>query len=145
MQKNTSTALVTHIPDKPPTIRVSVKGLGPGQTCVFHFERQSEQLSGFVINHEGRFHTYVNRCPHVTYSLDIGDGSLLDKTGKFLQCSVHGAMFLPESGECFMGPVVGRSLESLPNELHGDELLVQLTDEPHGWPRTKKEIEKYGE
>ncbi len=86
----------------------------------------------------------MNRCPHVTYSLDIGDGRLLDKTGKFLQCSVHGAAFLPESGECFMGPVVGRSLESLPHEQHGDELVVQITDEPEGWPRTKEEIAKYG-
>ena len=118
-----------------PTIRVSVADLAEGGTRLAPFERDGDTLTAIILKHEGTLHAYVNRCPHVTYSLDIGDGDVRDSTGKFLLCASHGAVFLPESGECFMGPVVGRSLERLPASREGDELVVTITPEPEGWPR----------
>ena len=44
-------------------------------------------------------------------------------------------MFLPESGECFMGPVVGRRLERLQAHRDGDVLRVHIRAEPPTWPR----------
>ncbi len=111
-----------------------VGGLGQLETRLFEFERQGESLTGIVIRDGDALHVYVNRCPHVTYSLDIGDGDVKDHSGSFLMCASHGAMFLPESGECFMGPVIGRSLERLPARREGDTLVVSVTPEPEGWP-----------
>ena len=123
--------MATEIGEK---VRISVADLGDGDVRHFHFERDGERLGAFVVAHEGALHVYVNRCPHVTYSLDFGDGRVQDPTRRFLQCYSHGAMFLPESGECFMGPVVGRRLERLPAERDGDDLLVEIVDEAPGWP-----------
>ena len=117
------------------TVVVDVSDLAPGHTRLFPFARDGEELAGFVVNHEGTLYAYVNRCAHVTYSLDIGDGELMDRNREFILCSVHGARFLPESGHCFMGPAVGRSLEALPLSHHGDEATVSITPEPAGWPR----------
>ncbi|MGM0578019.1 MAG: Rieske (2Fe-2S) protein [Myxococcota bacterium] len=121
-------------PDEHPTVRVRVGDLGPGDTRLFPFEREGERLTGIVVHHDGGLHVYVNRCPHVTFSLDLGDDDVTDASGQFLMCHVHGAMFLPESGECFMGPVVGRRLERLPFQREGDTLVVRVTPEPPGWP-----------
>ncbi|MEC9073187.1 MAG: Rieske 2Fe-2S domain-containing protein, partial [Myxococcota bacterium] len=99
------------------------------------FVRDGEELTGFVVNHEGALYAYVNRCAHVTYSLDIGDGQVMDRNREFILCSVHGARYLPESGRCFLGRAVGRSLESLPLTRHEDEVTVSITPEPPGWPR----------
>jgi len=121
--------------EQPQTVRVDIAGLADGDIRHFRFTRAGEHLGGFVVGHEGASHVYVNRCPHVTYSLDLGDGNVQDPTGKLLQCYSHGAMFLPESGECFMGPVIGRRLERLQAVREGDELVVTITAEPPGWPR----------
>ena len=123
-----------------PTVRVAAGDLAEGDTRMFDFERDGEDLEAFVIRHEGQLKCYVNRCPHVTYSLDVGDGDVKDKTGKFLLCASHGAMFLPESGECFMGTVVGRSLESLPVDADGDDAVVTITPEPEGWPEERSVV-----
>jgi nitrite reductase/ring-hydroxylating ferredoxin subunit len=121
---------------EPNTVRVDIAGLKEGEVRHFRFERDEERLGAFVVRHEGELRVYVNRCPHVTYSLDFGDGNVQDPTRRFLQCYSHGAMFLPESGECFMGPVVGRRLEALPALQQGDELVVTISPEPDGWPQT---------
>ena len=105
-----------------------------GGVTHFRFERDGEALRGFVVNHSGALFAYVNRCPHVTYSLDIVNGNVQDKTGQFLMCHSHGAMFLPESGECFMGPVVGRRLEQLECSSAAGRVTVRISDEPEGWP-----------
>ena len=122
---------------KPHTVRVDVSELPEGGVRHFRFERDEEHLGAFVVRHEGVLRVYVNRCPHVTYSLDFGDGNVQDPSRRFLQCYSHGAMFLPESGECFMGPVVGRSLEALPAAEDGDTLIVTIQPEPPGWPQTQ--------
>ena len=118
------------------TVRVDIEDMAPGAVRHFRFEREDQRLGGFVVRHGDGLFAYVNRCPHVTYSLDIGDGNVQDPTRQFLKCSSHGAMFLPESGECFMGPVIGRRLESLPVAREGDQLVITITDEPPGWPRS---------
>lgn len=122
-----------------------VGGLDHLDTRLFDFEREGERLTGIVIRDGGDLHAYVNRCPHVTYSLDIGDGEVKDASGSFLMCSSHGAMFLPESGECFMGPVVGRRLERLPARREGDALVVTITPEPEGWPKERRVDRDEGE
>ena len=116
------------------TVRIDISELASGDTAIFPFERDGESLQGFVVRHQDAFYAYVNRCAHVTFSLDVGDGQVMDSAGQFILCSAHGARYLPESGECFMGPVVGRKLEPLPLELEGREAVISITRCPDGWP-----------
>ena len=101
---------------------------------MFPFERDGESLEGFVLRHEDAFYAYVNRCAHVTFSLDVGDGNVMDEKRQFILCSAHGARYLPASGECFMGPVVGRKLQTLPVSLDGDFAEISIVPCPTGWP-----------
>ncbi len=117
----------------PPRVRIAVGDLAEGQTRLFDFEREGAALTGIVIRHAEGLAVYVNRCPHVTYSLDYGDGQVLDDSGRFLMCSSHGAMFLPESGECSKGPAHGKRLEALRFTRGGDALLVTFPPEPDDW------------
>jgi nitrite reductase/ring-hydroxylating ferredoxin subunit len=124
------------VSDAWPKVRVDISGLSQGETEVFPFDRDGESLQGFVVRHEEGYYAYVNRCAHVTFSLDVGDGQVMDNDGKFILCWAHGARYLPETGECFMGPAVGRSLEAFPLELDGHMAVVSITPCPPRWPRS---------
>ena len=118
------------------TVTVDVAGLLPGQTRMFDFQRGGAELQGFVLNDDGVMRVYVNRCAHVPYSLDLGDGQVMSKDGEYIMCSSHGARFLPRTGFCFQGPPLGRSLEALPSTISGAKLVVTIQPEPEGWPNT---------
>lgn len=61
----------------------------------------------------GRITAFVNRCPHQQVPLGLDDGDFLEAGGELIQCDMHGALFLPESGECVFGPCQGHFLEPL--------------------------------
>ncbi len=126
-------------PSGPPDdveVRVSVAGLGAGDTRLFGFVRDASEHTGVVVRHGDGFSVFVNRCPHVPYPLDLGDGRVLTKDRRRLICSSHGAEFDRHSGRCVAGPVVGRALERLSFTHEGDALIVAIPPEPEGWPRT---------
>ncbi|QTP60768.1 Rieske 2Fe-2S domain-containing protein [Billgrantia antri] len=68
----------------------------------------------FLVQVHGRVSAYLNRCPHQQVPLNVPEGDFLEAGGELIQCGMHGALFLPESGECVFGPCQGRSLEPLP-------------------------------
>ena len=115
-------------------VRIPIDSVRPGRPGFFTFERDQESLTGFVVLHEGVYNAYVNRCPHVPYSLDFGDEEVMDKDGQFILCQTHGARFLPESGACFWGPPMGFSLERFPCREDGGVLEITILPEPPGWP-----------
>lgn len=99
----------------------------------FNFVRRGQALSGFVVLTADGPRAYVNRCPHVPYTLDFGDGEVLHEGA--IVCMNHGARFDPGSGRCIWGPAKGRGLEALPLEDLGERWRVTITAEPPGWPR----------
>ena len=79
----------------------------------FDLPGEPHPVPGFVIRHDGRVRAFVNRCPHVPTELDWEPGRFFDGEGLLLICSNHGAMFLPDTGECIAGPCRGRRLQAL--------------------------------
>jgi len=74
---------------------------------------------------------WINRCPHARHPLDLLPGRFLTVDRQWIQCSSHGALFAPDSGVCVAGPCVGRSLQSIPIVIEGDE--IRLADSsPNG-------------
>lgn len=60
---------------------------------------------------------FVNRCPHAGTPLNMFPERFYDRSGEFLLCSTHGALFQPSDGLCVRGPCVGQCLTPLPVEL----------------------------
>jgi len=69
--------------------------------------------AGFLVKVHGHLHGFENRCPHRDSRLDIAPDSFLATGGELIQCAHHGALFLPENGECVAGPCQYESLEPL--------------------------------
>src|SRR2546425_3251801 len=98
----------------------------PGQSATFRLERAGRAVNGFVVNHDGHYRAYVNRCPHVGTPLDLWPNEFFSEDGCTLICSTHGAIYEPTGGLCTAGPRVGDRLTALPLALQGEPLLVRL-------------------
>lgn len=73
-----------------------------------------EETAVFVVRFGGEVRAYRNHCPHTGISLNWLPDQFFDAECRLLQCSMHGALFQPLTGECVHGPCVGRHLERLP-------------------------------
>jgi nitrite reductase/ring-hydroxylating ferredoxin subunit len=52
------------------------------------------------------------------------DHQFLDIEGSLIQCAVHDARFLIETGECVFGPCPGQRLESLPIVIEDENIYL---------------------
>src|SRR5665647_1598433 len=79
-----------------------------------------DAASGFVVRHEGKVYGYLNRCAHVPIELDWAEGEFFESSGLYLMCSTHGAIYVPDSGQCAGGPCKGGRLRPIAvREEHG--------------------------
>lgn len=92
----------------------SATAVPPGHSRGLVAETADGPLALLVVNHDGRFHAYANRCPHTGVNLEWRPDVFLDAAGEHIQCAVHGALFRLDDGYCVWGPCVGRSLRALP-------------------------------
>jgi nitrite reductase/ring-hydroxylating ferredoxin subunit len=107
--------------------RCAAASLTPGHTAKFRLECGGRRVNGFVINHDGVFHAFVNRCPHVGTPLDLWENEFLSEDARVIICATHGAVFEPADGRCIAGPCKGDSLLALPLRRDGDDLVVECT------------------
>ncbi|PKO86006.1 MAG: (2Fe-2S)-binding protein [Betaproteobacteria bacterium HGW-Betaproteobacteria-12] len=70
-------------------------------------------LPAFVIRYRGMIHGYLNECGHVPAELDWQPGEFFDSSKLYLICSIHGALYAPESGRCLGGRCQGKGLKPL--------------------------------
>ena len=90
----------------------------------FSLQAGGQPVEGFVVKRDGEVFAYRNSCPHTGAPLDWVDHQFLDIEGALIQCAVHDARFLIDTGECVAGPCPGESLEPLPIELRGDNIYL---------------------
>ena len=79
----------------------------------FELSLDGEELAFFIVKKEGQVYGYKNKCPHVGINLEWRPDDFLDMDKALIQCSVHGALFTIESGECVGGPCNGNNLETM--------------------------------
>lgn len=65
-----------------------------------------------VVRWHGTVYGYINRCAHAAFALDW-KGRVLEKSGRFIMCPKHGAIYEPDSGRCVGGPCAGSTLAAL--------------------------------
>ncbi|SCK21307.1 Rieske 2Fe-2S domain-containing protein [Vogesella sp. LIG4] len=100
-----------------------------GMGVRFEVQLPGETAPAFAVRHGGQVHAYLNRCRHVPTELDWQDGRFFDFSGDYLICSLHGALYLPHSGQCVAGPCSGLSLFKLrTEECDGRVYCLQETD-----------------
>lgn len=87
-------------------------------------EGAAEPVSGFVVRKGGQVYAYRNTCPHTGAPLEWMPDQFLDLANSFIQCSLHGALFVIEDGRCLRGPCVGDHLQPLPVELRQGEVWL---------------------
>ena len=98
---------------------------GPGLR--FDLVRHGTTRPAFVVRFEGVARAYENVCAHQAVELDWNPGLFFDVERTHLICSMHGALYEPDTGRCVAGPCVGASLARLPiAERMADGLVVLL-------------------
>jgi nitrite reductase/ring-hydroxylating ferredoxin subunit len=81
-------------------------------------------VRGFLVRYQGQVCAYLNRCPHAGHLLNWGTNSFFSPDHSVLICSSHGALFVPNTGQCVAGPCIGQKLRSIDIVIeHGQVLL----------------------
>ena len=101
----------------------------PGSSAKFPLSWRGTRVEGFVVNFEGRYHAYVNRCAHAGTPLDWWPNEFFSDDGRLLICATHGALFEPDSGRCAGGPCGSAALWPLGVRLEGDQVIVSALPE----------------
>lgn len=88
----------------------------------------NEAVAVMAIRQGGRVFCYVNSCPHWGSPLDLVPGRFLDRKGRHILCTTHGAQFRIEDGRCIKGPCLGASLRPLPCRVESSTVVTGLAD-----------------
>ncbi len=75
-----------------------------GKAITFDVLHYFEPARAFALRFEGQVVAYLNRCVHVPTEMDWQDGEFLDMDRQFIMCSIHGAVYEPDTGRCAGGP-----------------------------------------
>jgi nitrite reductase/ring-hydroxylating ferredoxin subunit len=86
---------------------------------------------GILVRRGAVVHAYANVCPHKNHPLNLAADDFLMAMpggGQLLRCASHGALFVPESGLCVVGPCAGRQLRRLECRVAEGVVLVRSPD-----------------
>lgn len=101
-----------------------VEEMDEGSVRKFWIICQKYRVDAFLVNEDGNFHAYVNRCRHMPTPLDFIRDQFLSEDGKYLMCYTHGALYEFATGLCVSGPCKGEALYRLPVRVDRGEILV---------------------
>jgi len=79
----------------------------------FQFDPNNNEKNIFLIKKDDKIYGYKNKCPHAGVNLEWQPDDFLDMDKALIQCSVHGAIFTIETGECVGGPCNGNNLQAI--------------------------------
>jgi nitrite reductase/ring-hydroxylating ferredoxin subunit len=79
---------------------------------------------GFVVRHGDTAYAYQNFCAHVGHPLNWTPDGFLSKDETAIICASHGAQYEIDTGLCFRGPCVGKSLRVVDLEVRDGVIYV---------------------
>ncbi len=74
-------------------------------------------LRGFIVRQGQNVFAYENYCMHVGHQLNWSPDGFLSKNRTAIMCASHGALYEIDSGLCFAGPCVGKTLRTVEVEV----------------------------
>jgi nitrite reductase/ring-hydroxylating ferredoxin subunit len=101
-----------------------VNELAPGSVKKFWIICRKYRLDAFLVNDQGHFYAYINRCRHMPTPLDFMRDQFVSDDGQYLMCYTHGALYERATGLCVAGPCKGESLHRLPVRVDEGDVLV---------------------
>lgn len=104
----------------------AVGELAHGTSKKFTLRRGQRELEAMLVNFEGKYFAYINRCPHTGITLDWVNNQFFSSDQRYLMCATHGAVFEPPTGECVWGPCFGLSLQKLEVEIENQQIYARL-------------------
>ncbi len=102
-----------------------------GKGVRFTALRYGQEVPAFVVRYRGRVFGYFNECGHVPAQLDWQPGEFFDDSKLYLICSIHGALYAPDTGRCLGGRCQGRGLKPLAVREVDEKIVLDMT-ENHG-------------
>ncbi len=91
----------------------------------FSVAKNGETIEGFLLKNDRQYFAYKNTCPHTGFPLDWLEHQFLDSEGALIQCAVHDARFLIDTGECVFGPCQGQLLQKLDIKIKDDGVYLE--------------------
>jgi nitrite reductase/ring-hydroxylating ferredoxin subunit len=73
-----------------------------------------------VVNVEGKFYAFENRCPHMGYPLFFGS-----LEGDVLTCGFHSAKFNVKTGKS-LGQVTSEPLKTFPVKIQNSSIFIEI-------------------
>jgi nitrite reductase/ring-hydroxylating ferredoxin subunit len=73
----------------------------------------------------GQVRAFVNSCPHMGVPLNASGDKITTFDDTLLICTMHGAMFEFDSGNCIGGPCAGRSLQSVDIIVENEAIFIK--------------------
>jgi nitrite reductase/ring-hydroxylating ferredoxin subunit len=101
-----------------------------GKGVRFSVELEGRQAAAFAVRFDGEVRAFLNECGHIPAQLDWRPGEFFDDSKLYLICSVHGALYSPDTGTCLGGRCAGRGLRALPVREIDDRVYLN-DDEDH--------------
>lgn len=85
----------------------------------------------FVVRKGDRVHAWRNLCPHYDRArMAWKKDEFLNADKTRIMCGAHGALFEIESGECTIGPCLGKRLAPVPVAVRDGEIWIIGKYEP---------------
>jgi len=107
---------------KPGALLGEAGQIAEGQARGFLFGRGRSAFAMFVVRQAGRYHGYLNLCPHYSLPLNHEPDRFL-KDGQ-IECVQHFARFAIEDGRCLAGACEGEGLVRIPVVVDAHDQLV---------------------
>ena len=104
----------------------STQDIEEGKSKGFRIDDEGREHNVFAVHKDGKFYVYRNSCPHVGVNLEWQPDQFLDMEANFIQCSMHGALFLIDTGMCILGPCQGQRLKMIEHHIEGDQIYITL-------------------
>ena len=95
-----------------------------GKGVRFEIQEYGKPVPAFAVRFDGIARAFLNRCVHVATELDWKPGEFFDRSGLYLICATHGAMYAPDSGACLGGPCKGGALKPLSIEERDGKIFL---------------------
>ncbi|MEE9143211.1 MAG: Rieske 2Fe-2S domain-containing protein [Candidatus Binatia bacterium] len=100
-----------------------------GTTKKFRLQCRGSTLEAILVNYEGKISAYVNRCCHISLTMDWVDNQFFTEDKRYLICANHGATYEPTAGECIWSPCFGAFLQSVPLEVSRDQIRAYCPED----------------
>ena len=81
-------------------------------------------FKGFVVRRGDEVYAYQNFCVHVGHPLNWVPNGFLTKDRSAIICASHGAQYEIDTGLCFAGPCIGKTLRSVDCEVRDGVVYV---------------------